>query len=124
MEAFLGIAERCEFISGDFEDVIARAGDGDVVFCDPPYDPLPGTAGFTRYSGAHFTFEDQIRLVEALVSARSRGAYVVITNSASPKIRELYNLSGFSIHQLAAKRSMSCKGDGRVMAHDIIATLA
>lgn len=123
MEAFLGIAGRCEFISGDFEDVIARAGNGDVVFCDPPYDPLPGTAGFTRYSGAHFTFEDQIRLVEALVSARSRGAYVVITNSASPKIRELYNLSGFSIHQLAAKRSMSCKGDGRVMAHDIIATL-
>lgn len=124
MEAFLGIAERCEFVNEDFEDVIARAGDGDVVFCDPPYEPLPGTAGFTRYSGAHFTFKDQIRLVEALVSARSRGAYVVITNSASPKIRELYNLSGFSIHQLAAKRSMSCKGDGRVMAHDIIATLA
>lgn len=124
MEAFLGIADRCEFVSSDFESVIDQARDGDVVFCDPPYEPLPGTDGFTRYSGTRFTFEDQVRLVESLVRARARGAQVVITNSSAPLIQDLYTLYGFTIHQLVAKRSMSCKGNGRVKAHDVIATLA
>lgn len=123
MEAFMGKSSQCEFMCGDFEAAIELAGAGDVVYCDPPYEPLPGTDGFTRYSGQRFTFEDQVRLVESLVSARSRGAMIMITNSSAPRIKELYHLSGFELHELVAKRSVSCKGDGRVNAHDILATL-
>ncbi|HDX7924392.1 TPA: Dam family site-specific DNA-(adenine-N6)-methyltransferase, partial [Escherichia coli] len=51
MEAFLGAEGRSEFVCGDFAAVIEAAGEGDVIFCDPPYEPLPNTEGFTNYSG-------------------------------------------------------------------------
>ncbi|EJL3813245.1 Dam family site-specific DNA-(adenine-N6)-methyltransferase, partial [Escherichia coli] len=47
MEAFLGAEGRSEFVCGDFAAVIEAAGEGDVIFCDPPYEPLPNTEGFT-----------------------------------------------------------------------------
>ncbi|HCN6952658.1 TPA: Dam family site-specific DNA-(adenine-N6)-methyltransferase, partial [Escherichia coli] len=63
MEAFLGAEGRSEFVCGDFAAVIEAAGEGDVIFCDPPYEPLPNTEGFTNYSGHDFKFEEQKRLV-------------------------------------------------------------
>ncbi|HGC2041021.1 TPA: Dam family site-specific DNA-(adenine-N6)-methyltransferase, partial [Escherichia coli] len=61
MEAFLGAEGRSEFVCGDFAAVIEAAGEGDVIFCDPPYEPLPNTEGFTNYSGHDFKFEEQKR---------------------------------------------------------------
>ncbi|EHV1611625.1 Dam family site-specific DNA-(adenine-N6)-methyltransferase, partial [Escherichia coli] len=94
MEAFLGAEGRSEFVCGDFAAVIEAAGEGDVIFCDPPYEPLPNTEGFTNYSGHDFKFEEQKRLVSLLTDAHRRGAKVLITNSGAPNIRELYHDSG------------------------------
>ncbi|EIG3791968.1 Dam family site-specific DNA-(adenine-N6)-methyltransferase, partial [Escherichia coli] len=79
MEAFLGAEGRSEFVCGDFAAVIEAAGEGDVIFCDPPYEPLPNTEGFTNYSGHDFKFEEQKRLVSLLTDAHRRGAKVLIT---------------------------------------------
>lgn len=76
MEAFLGAEGRSEFVCGDFAAVIEAAGEGDVIFCDPPYEPLPNTEGFTNYSGHDFKFEEQKRLVSLLTDAHRRGAKV------------------------------------------------
>ncbi|EIG2071639.1 Dam family site-specific DNA-(adenine-N6)-methyltransferase, partial [Escherichia coli] len=121
MEAFLGAEGRSEFVCGDFAAVIEAAGEGDVIFCDPPYEPLPNTEGFTNYSGHDFKFEEQKRLVSLLTDAHRRGAKVLITNSGAPNIRELYQDSGFRVEPLFARRSVSCKGDTRGVAHDAIA---
>ncbi|EMW1811941.1 Dam family site-specific DNA-(adenine-N6)-methyltransferase [Escherichia coli] len=123
MEAFLGAEGRSEFVCGDFAAVIEAAGEGDVIFCDPPYEPLPNTEGFTNYSGHDFKFEEQKRLVSLLTDAHRRGAKVLITNSGAPNIRELYQDSGFRVEPLLARRSVSCKGDTRGVAHDVIAIL-
>lgn len=123
MEAFLGAEGRSEFVCGDFAAVIEGAGEGDVIFCDPPYEPLPNTEGFTNYSGHDFKFEEQKRLVSLLTDAHRRGAKVLITNSGAPNIRELYQDSGFRVEPLFARRSVSCKGDTRGVAHDVIAIL-
>ncbi|HAX1655818.1 TPA: Dam family site-specific DNA-(adenine-N6)-methyltransferase [Escherichia coli] len=123
MEAFLGAEGRSEFVCGDFAAVIEAAGEGDVIFCDPPYEPLPNTEGFTNYSGHDFKFEEQKRLVSLLTDAHRRGAKVLITNSGAPNIRELYQDSGFRVEPLFARRSVSCKGDTRGVAHDFIAIL-
>lgn len=123
MEEFLATADKCEFVCGDFSSVIAAAGEDDVIFCDPPYEPLPDTAGFTKYSGHTFPFEEQERLVSLLVAAQGRGAKVVITNSGAPNIRELYLDHRFTPHQLPARRYVSCKASTRQTANDIIATL-
>ncbi|HBD5509638.1 TPA: Dam family site-specific DNA-(adenine-N6)-methyltransferase [Escherichia coli] len=123
MEAFLGAEGRSEFVCGDFAAVIEAAGEGDVIFCDPPYEPLPNTEGFTNYSGHDFKFEEQKRLVSLLTDAHRRGAKVLITNSGAPNIRELYHDSGFRVEPLFARRSVSCKGDTRGVAHDVLGTL-
>ncbi|EFM7729013.1 Dam family site-specific DNA-(adenine-N6)-methyltransferase, partial [Escherichia coli] len=106
MEAFLGAEGRSEFVCGDFAAVIEAAGEGDVIFCDPPYEPLPNTEGFTNYSGHDFKFEEQKRLVSLLTDAHRRGAKVLITNSGAPNIRELYHDSGFRVEPLFARRSV------------------
>ncbi|EPL8679516.1 DNA adenine methylase [Klebsiella michiganensis] len=111
------------FMRGDFENVVNMAGASDVVFCDPPYEPLPDTMGFTSYSGTPFLFDSQERLTAALVAAHARGAKIVITNSGAPLIRSLYLDNGFTIHQLPTRRSVSCKSQTRNTAFDIIATL-
>ncbi|HDD9634343.1 TPA: Dam family site-specific DNA-(adenine-N6)-methyltransferase [Escherichia coli] len=123
MEAFLGAEGRSEFVCGDFAAVIEAAGEGYVIFCDPPYEPLPNTEGFTNYSGHDFKFEEQKRLVSLLTDAHRRGAKVLITNSGAPNIRELYHDSGFRVEPLFARRSVSCKGDTRGVAHDVMAIL-
>ncbi len=120
---FTGMQKEMTFMCAGFEDVIAQAGQGDVIFCDPPYEPLPDEAGFTAYSGTSFTFADQVRLVECLVAARDRGAKVVITNSSAPAILHLYISNGFRIAPLATRRSVSCKSETRKTVNDIIAAL-
>lgn len=123
IEHFLSVADRCEFRCSSFEETIALAGAGDVIFCDPPYEPLPGANGFTKYAGETFGFDKQEQLVDSIKSAVSRGARAIITNSGAPKIRELYIDSGFTLHQLNSRRSISCKSKGRERVNDVIAVL-
>ena len=94
----------------DMVAAIDAARAGDVVLCDPPYDPLkPG--GFTSYDGAGFTPADQKRTAEALHRAAARGCYVVAMNHDTPLVRKLY--AGFTFHIVMAQRSMSAKGSER-----------
>ncbi|ENS4278972.1 Dam family site-specific DNA-(adenine-N6)-methyltransferase [Salmonella enterica] len=124
LEAFSAVASRCTFAIADCNDTVALAGEGDVVFCDPPYEPMPGKSGFTNYSGQSFRFDDQVRLAQSLKAAHQRGASVVITNSGAPAIRELYTSMGFDVRPLRARRSISCTGETRETVTDIIGVLA
>jgi len=73
-----------ELFAGDFEILIDRAGDGDLIYADPPYD---GT--FNSYS-KEWKLADQERLSLALKAASERGAVVYASNSDTPRIRALY----------------------------------
>ncbi|HFU2857314.1 TPA: Dam family site-specific DNA-(adenine-N6)-methyltransferase [Enterobacter cloacae] len=117
------IASRCVFMNVPFEKTLSLAGEGDVVYCDPPYEPLPGTDGFTGYSAGGFKWEQQEKLAQACVDAHKRGARVLITNSNAPKVLDLYKQHGFDVQEIAAKRSISSKGSTREIATDILAIL-
>ena len=117
-----GLPNR-EFFCGSFEETIARAGAGDVVFCDPPYEPMPGENGFTSYAQGGFNFEHQEALAIACVAAHARGARIVITNSGAPVIKDLYRKHGFDVQTFTARRSISCDADTRGDVSDIIAIL-
>lgn len=123
MEHFLSIADSCTFQCGSFETTISQAGAGDVIFCDPPYEPLPGKDGFTHYSGGSFSFDKQELLVGYLKAAHQRGATAIITNSGAPIIYELYRDNGFTVNEFDNQRKISCKGNTRKRANDIIAVL-
>ncbi|MHA0888186.1 Dam family site-specific DNA-(adenine-N6)-methyltransferase [Enterobacter ludwigii] len=123
IKAFKVKSHKCVFMNAGYRKTLALTGDGDVVYCDPPYEPLPGTAGFTNYAAGGFSWDDQISLAESCVAAHQRGAKVLISNSTAPRVLELYEQHGFSLHHVDARRAISSKGSTRETAKDIVATL-
>ncbi|EOB3228384.1 Dam family site-specific DNA-(adenine-N6)-methyltransferase [Escherichia coli] len=123
IKAFKLKSHKCVFLNAGYRRTLALAGDGDVVYCDPPYEPLPGTAGFTNYAAGGFTWDDQIALAENCVSAHQRGAKILISNSTAPRVIELYEYLGFTLHHVNARRAISSKGSTRETASDVVATL-
>ncbi|ECJ4438814.1 Dam family site-specific DNA-(adenine-N6)-methyltransferase [Salmonella enterica subsp. diarizonae] len=123
INAFTEMAHNCVFMAAGFHRTLALAGEGDVVYCDPPYEPMPGTAGFTHYAAGGFTWDDQVALAECCVAAHQRGARVVIGNSTAPRVIDLYAQHGFEIHHISARRSISGKGSTRETAKDLVAIL-
>jgi DNA adenine methylase len=75
----------------DFEDTIDDAREGDVIFADPPYTVKHNLNGFVKYNEAIFSWEDQIRLRNALLRAKKRGAIVFATNADHASVRDLYS---------------------------------
>lgn len=123
IKAFKRKAHACVFMNAGFRRTLALAGDGDVIYCDPPYEPLPGTAGFTNYAAGGFSWDSQVELAESCVAAHQRGAKVVISNSTAPRVIELYEQHGFTLHRVSARRAISSKGSTRETASDVVATL-
>ncbi|HEI9733341.1 TPA: Dam family site-specific DNA-(adenine-N6)-methyltransferase [Enterobacter cloacae] len=123
IKAFKKKSHKCVFMNAGYRRTMALAGEGDVVYCDPPYEPLPGTAGFTNYAAGGFSWADQIYLAESCVAAHQRGAKVLISNSTAPRVLELYEQHGFTLHHVDARRAISSKGSTRETAKDIVATL-
>ncbi|EAT8922705.1 Dam family site-specific DNA-(adenine-N6)-methyltransferase [Salmonella enterica subsp. arizonae serovar 62:z4,z32:-] len=121
--AFRKKSSACVFMNAGFERTLRLAGDGDVVYCDPPYEPMPGTAGFTSYAAGGFSWDSQVALAESCVAAHQRGAKVFISNSTAPRVIELYEQHGFTLHRVNARRSISSKGSTRETANDIVASL-
>ncbi|EAQ9964483.1 Dam family site-specific DNA-(adenine-N6)-methyltransferase [Salmonella enterica] len=123
IRAFRQKSRACVFMTAGFERTLRLASDGDVVYCDPPYEPMPGTAGFTNYAAGGFSWNSQVALAESCVAAHQRGAKVFISNSTAPRVIELYERHGFTLHRVNARRSISSKGSTRETANDIVASL-
>lgn len=84
--------------------------EGDLVYFDPPYHPLNPTSSFTSYSGS-FGEKEQIKLRDYFKELDNLGVYVLLSNSASQFIKELY--SEFQINEVPCKRNINSKGDKR-----------
>lgn len=123
LRKFADMSHNCVFLNAEFSRTLALAGEGDVVYCDPPYEPLPDTKGFTGYAAGGFNWDAQEKLAVNCVAAHQRGATVLISNSGAPKIAELYQQHGFALHSVNGRRSISCSGD-RARASDILAVLS
>jgi DNA adenine methylase len=74
-----------------FENILdyAKTSD-DFVYFDPPYHPLSQTSHFTAYSPNAFNEDNQRKLRDIFVELASRGVKVMLSNSDSPFIRQLY----------------------------------
>ena len=84
------ILKPVELVCGDFEDSIETARKGDLVFADPPYTVKHNYNGFIKYNDALFSWNDQIRLRDAILRAQNRGATVIVTNAHHESVRQLY----------------------------------
>jgi len=93
---------------------------GDFAYFDPPYEPLSATSSFTKFTADGFTSEDQRRLAAVALELKKRGVFVVLSNSAAPLIRELYQSPHWTIREIQASRSINSKGDGRAKITELL----
>jgi DNA adenine methylase len=94
---------------------------GDFVYCDPPYHPTDDIS-FTSYTKSDFTEKDQVNLREFAVSLHKKGVKVMLSNSNTAFIRDLYKSSIFKIHIVTAPRFVNCKKDKRNPVEEVIIT--
>ena len=103
----------------DFSGVLDRAVAGDFVYFDPPYVPLSQSSSFTAYTQDGFTSNDQARLRDVALELKARGVTVLLSNSSSPSVDELY-ATGFTVERVPANRSINSKGAARGAIDELI----
>ena len=96
---------------GGFETMLEKAQPGDFIYFDPPYHPINKTSSFTSYTSGKFGEEEQRRLAAVYAQLAGRGCFVMLSNSDTPLIRELY--TNFHIHEIQANRAINSKPGGR-----------
>ncbi|MCG3255499.1 MAG: DNA adenine methylase [Candidatus Heimdallarchaeota archaeon] len=100
-----------EILICDFEETVKKCKKNDLVYFDPPYYPLTETADFTSYTSQGFNLEDQIRLAETFRKLSDKSCKVLLSNSHTKKVQELYQ--GFQQIEIWAKRYINSKPEGR-----------
>ena len=111
--------KNATLLASDFESTLDLAGPGDLVFADPPYTTAHNFNGFVKYNEKVFAWADQIRLRDAAIRARDRGAKVLITNAHHPSIFELYDGFG-TIEEVTRRSVISGKAAGRIQTSECL----
>lgn len=106
--------------SADFEYVREEVTEGDLVYLDPPYEPMSPTAYFTDYSADGFGKDDQERLLDFAQELDRKGVNVILSNSGV--MYEMYDEAGFYVEVEGATRAINSDGDNRDEVEEIIAT--
>jgi DNA adenine methylase len=105
-----------------FESVLDFAKQGDLVYFDPPYVPLSSTANFTSYHADGFTANDQCRLRDVCIELSRRHILVVLSNSDTEMVRELFSDGAFVIDEVWANRAINRYGNRRGKMTELIIT--
>ncbi|NOS61496.1 MAG: DNA adenine methylase [Nitrosarchaeum sp.] len=97
----------------DFEAVLRDAKKGDLVYFDPPYQPTSATANFTSYTNKDFTYDDLTRLAELCLKLDSRGCNVLLSNSDSKEVADIFAKNPWKITRIEANRSINSNSKKR-----------
>ena len=103
------IAIKCR----DFESVLRDAKKGDLVYFDPPYQPVSDTANFTSYTNKSFTYDDLNRLAELCLKLDSKGCKVLLSNSDSKEVAKIFSDKPWKINKIQANRSINSNSKKR-----------
>lgn len=98
-------------LHADFETQIDKSVKGDFVFADPPYTVRHKHNGFVKYNEQLFSWDDQVRLRDAIVRAKSRGVRTLVSNADHESIRELY--AGFELNEVSRYSAIAGAGARR-----------
>lgn len=104
-----------------YETAMLFAQPGDLVYCDPPYLPLNDTSDFTAYTTEGFDMLDHKRLRDCVLELKHRDVRVIVSNSDTPVIRELYKRD-FKIEVVSARRSVNSDTAKRGAINELLIT--
>lgn len=110
-----------EFFQEDFEVCCKDVPKGSLIYFDPPYDQFEEQVNFVGYTENGFSKDDQKRLKRLCDNLINKGCTVVISNSATPFIKELYNDKNlYTVHTLMAKRNINSKAQKRGEIEEVL----
>lgn len=95
---------------------------GDFVYLDPPYDPVNGKKYFDGYTAEQFNRAKQIELAKACDEINAKGAFFMLSNSATKFIKSLYLGKGYHVYYVLAKRNISAKPSQREPVEEVLVT--
>lgn len=105
----------------DFENVLATAKAGDLVYCDPPYTVAHTNNGFVEYNAHVFSWADQERLARVCSELAAAEVNVVISNADHESIRDLYVKSfGFKAIKIARHSTMAASAHSRFASSELL----
>ncbi|MEG4058976.1 MULTISPECIES: DNA adenine methylase [unclassified Microcoleus] len=107
-------------LNQDFKDAVKDAKKGDFVYFDPPYDPVSETASFTGYDVNGFNRDEQKRLKEEFDALHKRGCKVMLSNSCTDFILDLYKDYQDTIIKVRATRSINSNALKRGMVDEVL----
>ena len=84
------LLKKAVVIASDFETIIDKASEDDLLFVDPPYTVAHNNNGFVKYNEKLFSWDDQLRLVKSLKRASDRKVKIISTNANHDSVKELY----------------------------------
>ena len=96
------ISIKCQ----DFERTVEGVKKGDFVYFDPPYQPVSKTANFTSYTNGNFGLKDLKRLAKVSNELAKKGAKVLLSNSSSKQVRDLFS-KDWNIVKIQANRAIN-----------------
>lgn len=105
-------------LSGTYNEAVKEAKAGDFVYLDPPYHPINPTSSFTSYSKTDFLEKDQVELKELMDELTMRNCKVMLSNSDTPYIQNLYK--DYRKEYVRVARSINANGNGRGKISEIV----
>jgi DNA adenine methylase len=100
--------------SADYKSILLeKSKKNDFIYLDPPYSPVSSTSNFTAYTHNRFTEEDQRDLADIFRKLDRRGCFVLLSNSNSPFIENLYDKPGISMTKVNVMRAINSKASKR-----------
>lgn len=105
----------------DYKAVLDNARKGDFIYLDPPYYPVSKTSSFTSYTNSAFLEKEQIELRDTFVELHKRGSFVMLSNSDTPFINDIYSgIKGVKINKVQAGRAINSKASGRGKVTEVL----
>jgi DNA adenine methylase len=106
---------QCIFLDNSYQECIKSVKPGDLVYLDPPYHK-----SFTSYHKSGFIEKDQTNLKEIVDKLTDIGAYVVVSNSNTDFIRELYK--DYNVYDILVNRNIAAKISSRKETKEVLIT--
>lgn len=112
------VLQGTTIVNSSYKETLDKyAQPGDLIFLDPPYLPINNSEDFKRYTKEGFTDTDHLELAECVKNLSDMGCHVILTNSNSPLVYDIYDK--FDISVIKTKRFINSNANKRV-GEDVI----
>lgn len=105
------VLQVADIQQGTFSQIKPKAKD--FFYIDPPYHKT-----YDKYTGDGFGDKEHELLANYCRAIDAKGGFFMVSNSDTEFVRDIYK--GYNIEQVAASRSVSCKGNQRGRENELL----